>query len=322
MEVGLEQRLYQLLAGREGKKPKTLGAMMRTFRRMQRDGFNFDAFASGELAAQEEGDRYLLWLQTAPPSPRGRRQDPQNHGRGGHKAVKAVMLAVARLHRYRDVEWRVKQKRPGLRDCYTADELRRLLTLPYDRTELRRLERAVIMAHMAKGWRLDEEAPFQDFDMHPETRSNFMRNPQKDNPQRELPIEEEFFSGVEGLPGARNPYQSWRRERPVWKQDPHRVWVYTDSNGVVRPMDAQKFAQVLRDAGRKVGVRANCTRGRHTRCAAWLAQGKQLAFVKFYMSGPQGTINTLSAYIEMIGLGLLEHLKRPAWFLRAPPKEA
>lgn len=316
----LESQLFTLLAGREGKKPKTLTAMMRTFRRMRDDGFDFTAFMSSEEAAQAEGDRYFLWLTTQPPRKRGRRQDPQSNGRGGHKAVKAVLLAMGRLKRF-DLEWRVKQKRPGLRDCYTADELRRLLTLPYDRTELRRLERAAIMAHLGLGWRLDELAPLQDFDLHPSTHSAFMRNPQKDNPQRELPLEEEFFSGREGLPGARNPLMSWLRERPVWKQDPHRVWVWTDSDGVVRPLDGPQFARMLREAGRRVGVRVNCTRGRHTRCAAWLAQGRQLAFVKFYMSGPQGSINVLSSYIELIGMGLLNHLKRPAWFLRAPPAE-
>ena len=319
MDASLEQRLYQLLAGREGKKPKTLKGMMRTYRRMQADGFNFDAFASGEEAAQEEGDRYLLWLQTAPPSPRGRRQDPQNHGRGGHKQAKGVMLALCRLYKYRNVQWRVKQKRPGMRDCYTADELRRLLTYPYGRSEQNRLERAAIMAHLALGWRLDELGPLQDFDLHPATRSVFMRNPQKDNPQRELPVEEAFFAGAAATPGARNPFQSWLRERPVWPKDPHRVWVATNSRGVVAPA---KMDEVLRAAGRKVGVRANCTRGRHTRCAAWLAQGRQLAFVKFYMSGPQGTINTLTAYIEQIAMGLLNHLKRPTWFVRPPPKEA
>lgn len=321
MDVPLEQRFYQFLAGREGKKDKTLSTMMRTFRRMKADGFDFTAFERGEEAAQEEGDRYLLWLRTAPPRTRGRRPQPGQTGRGGGPHVKKVLAAMVRMRRMKDVDWRVPQKSPGQRDCYMASELGRLLRLPYGRSELRRLERALIEAHLALGWRLDELAPLEDFDIHPEIKSVFMRYPEKNNPQRMLPVEDEFFAGHDGKPGARNPFQSWLRERPVWKGNPHRVWVYTDNRDRIRPLTGPMLARILSQAGRKVGVRANCTRGRHTRCAAHLAQGKQLAWVKFYMSGPQGTINTLTAYIEMIGLGLLNHLKRTSWFVRPPPKE-
>jgi hypothetical protein len=52
VDAALQDRLYQLLAGREGKMPKTLRSMMGSLRRMAEDGFDFAKFASGEEAAQ------------------------------------------------------------------------------------------------------------------------------------------------------------------------------------------------------------------------------------------------------------------------------
>lgn len=321
MDPLLRDRLYQLLAGREGKKRKTLRSMMDTFRRMDEDGFRWEAFAASEEAAQDEGDRFLLWLRTAPPRARGRRKKPGEEGRGGLGNVRKALQALGRLHRYKSLQWRISQQAPGQKDCYTQDELRRLLRLPYRRSEESRLERAIILAHLALGWRLDEHIPLLDSHINPATKSVFLAHPEKNNPPRHLPLEPEFFAGMDGRPGARNPFAAWLRERPVLAKDPHRVWVYTHPRtGAVLALTGQKFAEILSTAGRKVGVRANCTRGRHTRCAAHLAQGKQLAFVKFFMSGPQGTVNTLTAYIELVDLGMLNHLKRPSWFSRPPPE--
>ncbi|MHB1261354.1 MAG: hypothetical protein ACYC2H_06525 [Thermoplasmatota archaeon] len=316
MEPALEERFYSFLAGREGKKDKTLDKMMRTFRRMRVDGFRFDLFVQSEEAAQLEGDRYMLWLRTAPPLAQGRRLRHGKKTRGGGPHVVKVLKALARLLKFKEAVWNLPKQAPPAPDCYTLSELDRLLRLPYGRSEEVMLERAVVEAHLALGWRLDEHVPFEDAHIDASNHAVLLANPEKGNPVRKLPVEQEFFAGLDGKPGARNPIMAWLRSRPVYQPNPRLVWVYTDSRGVVRPVTAGKFADILRDAGKKVGVRANCTRGRHTRCAALLAQGKQLAFVRFFM-GHSG-INTLTAYIEQISMGLLNHLKRTSWFVRPP----
>jgi integrase len=315
MDAALKQRLYDLLAGREDKRKKTLYFMMARFDRMAELGFNYDAFSLGPEAAQAEGDRFLLALrqrkeQELEEAKRtGRRLHPRRMGDGRANYVKNLK-ALCRLHRYSKdaVNWRIRRQAPAQRDVYTMKDLRALLTMPFKQSEERRIMRATMTAHLALGWRLGELRLLEDHDVDAATKTVFLRNPEKGNPQRRIPVEEPFFA-------ASRAFGSWLKQRPIAPENPRAVWTYTDEKGVVRVCSEQKFGKFLSDAGKLVGVRANCTRGRHTRIAAWFAQGKHIGFVKDCAGHHR--IDTLANYIEMVSAGLCKHLAKPTWFVSA-----
>lgn len=302
-----------MLAGREDKRPKTLYFMMARFDRMAEWGFDYDAFQLGEAAAQAEGDRFLLSLRTrkeqelAEAKRLGKPLDPRRMGDGRANYVKN-MKALCRLLRYKETDWAMRRQQAKQRDVYTMKDLRALLTLPFKQQEERRLMRAALTAHLALGWRLGELVLLEAPDIDASTKTVFLRNPEKGNPQRRIPIEEPFFAHARA-------FGSWLKQRPIASENPRAVWTYTDEKGVVRVCSEQKLGKILRDAGKLVGVRANCTRGRHTRIAAWFAQGKHIGFVKDCAGHHK--IETLANYIEMVSAGLCRHLAKPTWFVSA-----
>lgn len=298
----LQERLYTFLVGREGKANTTVAYMLQRYRGMHEDGFSFEEFAKGPAQAQAEGDRFLVALRRKPAKGR-------QGGREATKNVKKCLLALARLHGYPKRMWPLLRTRPEDPQIYGLRELDSLLRLPFQRTERRRFWRALVMAHIALGWRVGELARLAEEDVDWPGHRVFMRYPEKGNPQRWFPVHEAFFS-------PNRAFGSWCRLRPRNPKDPGRIWTFHDMRGELKIATNHSLAKELSRAGRSVGVRANCQRGKPTCLTAHMVQGKNLAFVRHW-AGHVG-FNVLAHYLAFVDLGMATHLRHPGWFAQAP----
>lgn len=297
MDAVLHERLFAFLAGREGKADKTIKYYMQRLRRMEREGFRFDEFAKGDREAQDEGDRFLVQLRRANKTPDALRN------------VQKCLLALVRFHGYKNVGWRLQRERRRDPQIYSLTELTALLRLPFNRTALRRLERAANMAHLALGWRAGELVRLEESHIDAANHRVFIAHPEKGAAPRWIPVHPVFFS-------ASRAFMSWVKHRPRAPSRTHAVWTTKDRRGKVRVLDQHGLALVISRAGRKVGVKANCQRGRSTSLSADIVQGRDLAFVK-HKAGHSG-YNTLAHYVAYVELGMAKHLAKPGWFAYIP----
>lgn len=302
MDAALQERLYTFLVGRESKADTTVAYMLQRFRGMHQEGFQFEEFAKGAAQAQAEGDRFLVALRRKPK--KGKRE-----GKEAAKNVQKCLLALARFHGYPAKMWRLPRSRPEDPQIYSLEELAALLRLPFQRTEHRRLARALIMAHLALGWRLGELTRLGDEDLDAQSHRVFLRYPEKGNPQRWFPVHPSFFS-------PNRAFGSWCKLRPKDQKQPGRIWTFHDKNGALKVATKHSLARELSAAGRNVGVRANCQRGRPTCLTAHMVQGKNIAFVRHW-AGHSG-FDVLARYLAFVDLGMATHLQNPGWFAQAP----
>jgi integrase len=308
MDQVLEAKIYAFLVGREGKADSTVDYYMQRLRRMGENGFDFEAFARDADAAQTEGDRYLVHVRT---QNKAKAWKGTKDGREAVRNVKKILLVLKRLYGWQTTNWRIGRSSVHQPNIYTLADLERLLSYPFVRTHRDRFRRALIVAHLALGWRIGELAKLRATDIDAGNKTVFLAFPEKGNPQRRLPVPGPLFS-------PNRAFMSWVRRRPVVKSQPDAIWTFRDRAGELKVAPPRKLALELSKAARQVGVRANCNRGRHTCLTALLLQKYQLPFVKFWAG--HANYATLSSYLEVVDLGLAKHLANPAWFIQAPRK--
>jgi integrase len=292
--------LETFLLVREAKADLTVQYMMQRFRRMLEDGFDFQAFAASDTQALQEGDRFLLALRKA----KAPRETVRNYQKN--------LQALSRFHGWKAASWQVGPSPKRAPQVYTLTDLQGLHRLQYDRAQKTRLWRALVMAHLALGWRIGELAKLRVQDVDAANHRVFLAFPEKGNPQRYFPVHESLFS-------PNRAFMSWIRNRPVPPGDSESVWTYTDPRmHVDRACTQHYLAKELSLAGRSVGVRTNCQRGRPTCLTALIVQKKSLAFVK-YWAGHED-YSTLADYVAYVDHGLAKHLRTPGWFSHAPTR--
>lgn len=297
MDSVLHERLFVFMAGREGKADSTIQYYLQRLRHMANEGFSFDAFAKGEAEAQAEGDRFLVELRR------------QKKGPDAIRNVQKCLKTLTRFHAYRATDWRLAKERIRDPQIYNLEELRRILSVDLGRSEKGRRQNALIMSHLALGWRSGELVHLEEPHVDAANSKVFLAHPEKGNPQRWIPIHATFFN-------ERRAFGSWLRHRPTCPTAPQAVWTYTTRGGAVKTMRTHELAKELAEAGRKAGVRANCQRGRPTCLTADLVQRNDLAFVR-HKAG-HANFNTLAHYLAWVNLGMANHLRRPGWFAKAP----
>lgn len=292
--------LETFLMIRESKADMTVQYMMQVYRRMERLGFNFQAFASSDEAALREGDGFLLKLRKT------------GCGPGAMRNYQKALLGLSRFHGWTRATWTVTPQAKGDPQVYTLTDLQALQRLPYNRAQQTRLWRALAMAHLALGWRVGELAKLREQDVDAANHRVFLAFPEKGNPQRHLPVHEAFFS-------PNRAFMSWIRNRPVCPSDPQAIWTFTDRDGLAKAASSHRLATELRQAGRSVGVRANCQRGRPTCLTAHIVQGRSLDFVRHWAG--HADYSTLARYVAYADMGLANHLRTPGWFAHSPRRK-
>lgn len=289
--------LETFLLVREAKADLTVQFMMQRFRRMEEMGLDFQAFAASPAAALLEGDRFLLRLRKGGAS----RDTVVNYTKN--------LKALSRFHGWKkDADWKILPGSKRAPQMYSYTELNALLRLPYGRSQQLRMWRGGMTAHLALGWRLGELARLEEPHLDPANHTVYLAYPEKGNPPRVLPVHHAFFD-------PNRAFMSWVRHRPIAKSNPDAIWTYTDRNDVAQVMTNHRLALELREAGRAVGVRANCQRGRPTCATAHMERGAKIAFVVHWLG--HANYGTLASYLaNLVDLGLSKHLRSPTWFYR------
>jgi integrase len=309
VDPALRESLYQFLAGRGGwQSPETRKWGMRRFEKMDEMGFQWQLFAQSLEDAEREADRFITFLRDAGAKPGAVRNYQKN------------LAALARYHKHRGFElaWQPEQRpKPSV---YSRSELDRLHSLPYRKSNNRRLDRALALEHLAFGLRPGEATPMRDFDLDADASTFHVAFPEKGGPKRTLKVEEEVFLGNRALMAYLD-----HRESP--RQAKNALWVVEDPDGSLHPLAKWAYQSRLSRLGRDVGVRCNATRGRHTRATAIIYNGGKLPYVAFWL-GHTGPFTASHRYVELVDAGLAEHLQGSRWLRksdrapRGPPKEA
>jgi integrase len=302
MDPDLRQRLFQFLSGRQGWKASTLKWAMPRFERMAEMGFNYATFATGLDPAEAEAERFIASLRAAGMKP------------GGIRNFQKCILALAKFHRHRGFELRLdREARPQPR-IYSRRDLDALHGLPFSRRAERRLERALILTHMAFGLRAGELAPMRVSDLDPDASTFHVAFPEKGGPRRTLRVETEVFREA-------RPLMAWLNHRPVPKAAPDALWTRWNAAGTAVPLSLAEMQTTLFQAGQAVNVAANCTRGRHTRLTALVYNGAKLPYVA-YFAGHTGPFAASHRYVEMVDADLARHLQGSRWLHKSDPRSA
>lgn len=298
MDPALRDRIYQYLAGRGGwRSPETRKWGMRRFERMDELGFNWDRFGTSLDDAELESERFVTLLRDA------------GAKTGTVRNFQKNLLALARFHRHRGFELQLDREPRPQPAVYTRAELDGLHGLPYRRNLNARLDRALSLTHMAFGLRPGELAPMRDLDLDPKDCTFFVAFPEKGGPKRRLRPESEVFLRA-------RPLMAYLEAREAPRQSPNALWVEEAPDGSLRPLDKMDLQRRLAEAGRTVGVRANCTRGRHTRATALIANDAKLPYASYWL-GHTGPYSAIHKYVELDDAGMASHLVGTAWLRKS-----
>lgn len=248
----VEFRAWCLVDYGGGKARATVEATMKRVAYMQRHGLDVDAFASGPLAALEQGRAFLAGV------------DGKHAQRNYRKALnwlaawRASLDAAFRKPDGGPLVWWKLPKHPRTQaQRFTDDQVASLLEYTTAREFISKRRRALIWVCLATGLRRGEVADLAVADLDRATGTVAVRKPRKDGKKRVLPLPADAWS-------PKRPLQAYLSARASLgaRVAGDALWVHQDGS---RMTDHELGSVELREVGQALGFAVSFTRFRHWR---------------------------------------------------------